>query len=43
VLLHRLANTAKSVGVTYLIAEALAENRAMLSVFHAASFPIVST
>jgi RimJ/RimL family protein N-acetyltransferase len=42
VLLHRLADAAKSAGVTHLIAEVMAENKAMLSVFHAAGFPIES-
>jgi GNAT superfamily N-acetyltransferase len=41
-LLHRLANAAKSVGVAGLVAEVMAENTAMLSVFHAAGFPIES-
>jgi RimJ/RimL family protein N-acetyltransferase len=41
-LLHRLADAAKSVGITCLIAEVMAENAAMLSVFHAAGFPIES-
>jgi RimJ/RimL family protein N-acetyltransferase len=41
-LLQRLADVAKSVGVTCLVAEVMAENTAMLSVFHAAGFPIES-
>ena len=41
-LLHRLANAARSVGITRFIAEVLAENRSMLSVFHDAGFPIES-
>ena len=41
-LLHRLADTARSVGITRFIAEVLAENRAMLSVFRDAGFPIES-
>jgi len=42
ILLQRLADAAKSVGVTHLIAEVMAENGTMLSVFHAAGFPIES-
>jgi GNAT superfamily N-acetyltransferase len=42
VLLHRLAIAAQSAGVTHLTAEVLAENSAMLSVFHSAGFPIES-
>ena len=41
-LLRRLANAARSVGITRFTAEVLAENRAMLSVFHDAGFPIES-
>jgi RimJ/RimL family protein N-acetyltransferase len=41
-LLERLANAARSVGITRFVAEVLAENRAMLSVFRAAGFPIES-
>ena len=41
-LLHRLADAARSVGIERFIAEVLAENRAMLSVFHDAGFPIES-
>jgi GNAT superfamily N-acetyltransferase len=41
-LLQRLANMARSVGITRFIAEVLLENRAMLSVFHDAGFPIES-
>ena len=41
-LLHRLADAARSVGITRFTAEVLAENRAMLSVFHDAGFPIES-
>jgi RimJ/RimL family protein N-acetyltransferase len=42
-LLTRLAAMARDSGVTHLVAEVLAENRAMLSVFHAAGFPTEST
>jgi RimJ/RimL family protein N-acetyltransferase len=41
-LLHRLAVLAQGVGATHLRAEVLAENRAMLTLFHAAGFPIES-
>jgi GNAT superfamily N-acetyltransferase len=41
-LLGRLANAARSVGITRFTAEVLAENRSMLSVFHDAGFPIES-
>jgi GNAT superfamily N-acetyltransferase len=41
-LLHRLTTAARSVGITRFTAEVLAENRAMLSVFHNAGFPIES-
>ena len=41
-LLSRLAATARSVGVRRFVAEVLAENGAMLSVFHEAGFPIDS-
>ncbi len=41
-LLRRLADIARSAGITSLVAEVLAENSAMLSVFHAAGFPTVS-
>ncbi len=41
-LLHHLADAARSVGITRFVAEVLAENRAMLSVFHDAGFPIES-
>jgi RimJ/RimL family protein N-acetyltransferase len=36
------ATAARSVGITRFTAEVLAENRAMLSVFHNAGFPIES-
>jgi RimJ/RimL family protein N-acetyltransferase len=39
ILLQRLANTARSVGITRFTAEVLADNRAMLSVFRDAGFP----
>jgi RimJ/RimL family protein N-acetyltransferase len=42
VLLQRLAHSARSVGITKFTAEVLAENRAMLSVFHDAGFPVES-
>jgi hypothetical protein len=41
-LLQRLADAAKSRGVTHLIAEVMAENTTMLAVFDAAGFPIES-
>jgi RimJ/RimL family protein N-acetyltransferase len=41
-LLRRLADAARPVGITRFVAEVLAENRAMLSVFHSAGFPIES-
>jgi GNAT superfamily N-acetyltransferase len=41
-LLQHLANTARSFGITHFTAEVLAENRAMLSVFHDAGFPTMS-
>ena len=41
-LLRLLANEARSVGITRFVAEVLAENSAMLSVFHDAGFPIES-
>jgi RimJ/RimL family protein N-acetyltransferase len=41
-LLQRLVNAALSVGITHFVAEVLAENTAMLSVFHDAGFPIES-
>jgi RimJ/RimL family protein N-acetyltransferase len=41
-LLQRLAVLAQGVGVTHLRAEVLAENQAMLTLFHAAGFPIKS-
>ncbi len=41
-LLHRLADAARSIGITRFTAEVLAENRAMLSVFHGAGFPTES-
>jgi RimJ/RimL family protein N-acetyltransferase len=41
-LLRRLANAARPVGITRFVAEVLAENRAMLSVLHDAGFPIES-
>ena len=41
-LLQHLAKAARSAGITRFIAEVLAENRAMLSVFHDAGFPIES-
>lgn len=41
-LLHQLAVLARDVGITHFVAEVLAENRAMLTVFHAAGFPIES-
>jgi RimJ/RimL family protein N-acetyltransferase len=40
--LHRLSDKARSIGITRFTAEVLAENRAMLSVFHNAGFPIES-
>jgi RimJ/RimL family protein N-acetyltransferase len=43
VLLDRLAARARKAGITCLIAEVLAENNAMLSVFHAAGYPTEST
>jgi RimJ/RimL family protein N-acetyltransferase len=42
ILLHRLADAAQSFGIERFTAEVLAENRAMLSVFHEAGFPIES-
>jgi GNAT superfamily N-acetyltransferase len=39
-LLHRLADAARSAGIERFIAEVLAENWAMLSVFHDVGFPI---
>jgi RimJ/RimL family protein N-acetyltransferase len=42
ILLHRLAKAARSAGITRFIAEVLAENRSMLSVFRNAGFPIES-
>jgi GNAT superfamily N-acetyltransferase len=41
-LLQHLAKAARSVGITRFTAEVLAENRAMLSVFHDAGFPTES-
>jgi GNAT superfamily N-acetyltransferase len=41
-LLHRLADAARSAGIERFIAEVLADNRAMLSVFHDVGFPIES-
>ena len=41
-LLHRLADVARSAGIERFTAEVLAENRAMLSVFHDVGFPIES-
>ena len=41
-LLQHLAKTARSVGIARFTAEVLAENRAMLTVFHNAGFPIES-
>jgi GNAT superfamily N-acetyltransferase len=41
-LLQLLASAARSAGITRLTAEVLAENGAMLSVFHDAGFPIES-
>jgi GNAT superfamily N-acetyltransferase len=41
-LLHRLAEAARSAGIERFISEVLAENRAMLSVFHDVGFPIES-
>jgi GNAT superfamily N-acetyltransferase len=41
-LLQHLAIAARSVGITRFTAEVLAENRAMLSVFHDAGFPTES-
>src|ERR1700733_1175338 len=41
-LLHHLADAALSAGITCFTAEVLAENRAMLSVFHDAGFPVES-
>jgi N-acetylglutamate synthase-like GNAT family acetyltransferase len=42
-LLQRLAARARQVGITHLVAEVMGENKAMLSVFHEAGFPTVST
>jgi RimJ/RimL family protein N-acetyltransferase len=42
-LLCLLIDAARSVGITTLVAEVLAENRAMLSVFFDAGFPTTST
>jgi RimJ/RimL family protein N-acetyltransferase len=42
ILLHRLATAARSAGITRFSAEVLVENRAMLSVFHEAGFPLES-
>jgi RimJ/RimL family protein N-acetyltransferase len=42
-LLGRLAQRAREVGITCLVAEVLAENAAMLAVFHGAGFPIESS
>jgi GNAT superfamily N-acetyltransferase len=42
ILLQHLADTARSVGITRFTAEILADNRAMLSVFHDAGFPTES-
>ncbi len=39
-LLRKLARTARSVGISQLRAEVLAENAPMLAVFHSAGFPI---
>lgn len=39
-LLRYLTQTARSVGITRLVAEVLAQNRAMLSAFRDAGFPI---
>lgn len=41
-LLQHLAKAARSAGITRFVAEVLAENRAMLAVFHDAGFPIES-
>ncbi len=41
-LFHQLANAARSGGITRFVAEVLAENRPMLSVFRGAGFPITS-
>jgi GNAT superfamily N-acetyltransferase len=41
-LLHRLADSARSVGITHLCAEVLAGNRAMFDVFLASGFPLES-
>jgi RimJ/RimL family protein N-acetyltransferase len=41
-LFDRLVNTARSAGITHFVAEVLAENRAMLSVFRNAGLPIES-
>jgi GNAT superfamily N-acetyltransferase len=41
-LLQQLAQQARGSGITHLSAEVLAENKPMLSVFHAAGFPIQS-
>lgn len=40
--LQHLAKAARSAGITRFTAEVLAENRAMLAVFHDAGFPIES-
>jgi GNAT superfamily N-acetyltransferase len=42
-LLDRLAGLARRAGITHFIAEVMAENKAMLSVFHAAGFVTEST
>jgi RimJ/RimL family protein N-acetyltransferase len=41
-LLQRLAERARQVGITHLIAEVMGENKAMLGVFHEAGFPTES-
>jgi hypothetical protein len=42
-LLSRLAERGRVVGITHFVAEVLVENGAMLSVFRAAGYPMVST
>jgi RimJ/RimL family protein N-acetyltransferase len=42
-LLQRLAERARAVGITQFVADVLAENTAMLAVFHASGFPITSS
>ncbi len=42
-LLRRLATLAREAGISCLVAEVLVGNKPMLSVFHAAGYPIAST